>query len=56
VEDLKAYQTFAQAHVDGLKNLTSSFETLYGSMSASQKKVADQVFRNFGRKGPPSHS
>jgi periplasmic protein CpxP/Spy len=56
VEDLKAYETFAQAHVDGLKNLTSSFETLYGSMSDSQKKVADQVFQNFGRKGPPSHS
>jgi periplasmic protein CpxP/Spy len=56
VEDLKAYETFAQAHVDGLKNLTSSFETLYDSMSDSQKKVADQVFQSFGHKGSPARS
>ena len=29
VDDLKTYQEFAQAHVDGLKNLTSSFSSLY---------------------------
>jgi periplasmic protein CpxP/Spy len=44
VEDLKLYQTFAQAHVDGLKNLISSFTTLYSSMPDAQKKVADSVF------------
>lgn len=27
--DLKAYEKFAQAHVDGVKNLTASFEKLY---------------------------
>jgi len=48
VEDLKTYQEFAQAHVDGLKNLTSSFETLYSSMPDQQKKVADEVFRSYG--------
>jgi periplasmic protein CpxP/Spy len=52
LDDLKAYQSLAQAHVDGLKNLTSSFETLYDSMSDSQKKVADGVFQSFGRKAP----
>lgn len=56
VQDLKAYGDFAQAHVDGLKNLTSSFETLYDSMSDSQKKVADQVFQSYGHKGSPSRS
>jgi periplasmic protein CpxP/Spy len=45
VDDLKMYQKFAQAHVDGLKNLTSSFSTLYSSMSDAQKKTADQVFQ-----------
>jgi hypothetical protein len=30
--------------VDGLKNLISSFETLYNSMPDAQKKIADQVF------------
>jgi periplasmic protein CpxP/Spy len=44
VEDLKVYQQFAQAHVDGLKNLISSFQTLYGAMTDAQKKVADSVF------------
>jgi hypothetical protein len=56
VEDLNAYQKFAQAHVDGLKNLSSSFETLYNSMPAAQKKVADQVFQNFNRKRASAHS
>jgi hypothetical protein len=44
LEDLKTYQRFAQAHVDGLKNLISSFSTLYSAMPEAQKKVADQVF------------
>jgi protein CpxP len=55
VDDLKMYQKFAQAHVDGLKNLISSFETLYNSMPDAQKKIADQVFkRTSGRSGAPS--
>ncbi len=29
VEDLQVYEKFAQAHVEGLKSLTASFETLY---------------------------
>jgi periplasmic protein CpxP/Spy len=49
VEDLKTYQEFAEAHVEGLKNLTSAFETLYDAMPDAQKKNADLVFRNFGR-------
>ena len=44
VDDLKTYQKFAQAHVDGLKNLISSFETLYAAMPDAQKKIADMVF------------
>jgi hypothetical protein len=56
VGDLQTYQKFAQAHVDGLKNLSSSFETLYNSMPAQQKKVADQVFQDSGREAAPRHS
>jgi len=44
VDDLKTYQSFAQAHVDGLKNLIGSFSTLYAAMPDAQKKVADDVF------------
>jgi protein CpxP len=45
-DDLKTYQEFAQSHVDGLKNLRASFDSLYDSMPADQQKVADEVFRN----------
>lgn len=55
LDDLKTYQKFAQAHVDGLKNLTASFETLYNSMPDPQKKVADQVFQGSRHGGAPSH-
>lgn len=52
IDDLKTYSEFAQAHVDGLKNLTSSFATLYAAMPDPQKKIADQVFREHG----PAHA
>ena len=44
VEDLKMYQKFAQAHVNGLKNLISSFDKLYAAIPDAQKKIANQVF------------
>ena len=56
VDDLKSYQQFAQAHVDGLKNLTAAFSTLYSAMPDDQKKVADQVFQTSGRGTPASKS
>ena len=49
IEDLQTYTDFAQAHADGLKKLTASFQTLYDSMPAEQKKVADQVFEQSQR-------
>jgi len=55
VQDLQSYQQFAQAHVDGLKNLTSAFSTLYDAMPDAQKKVADQVFQSAGRETTPAH-
>jgi periplasmic protein CpxP/Spy len=54
LDDLMTYQKFAQAHVDGLKNLTAAFKSLYDSMPDVQKKNADQVFRNFSREKAPS--
>jgi protein CpxP len=50
VDDLKSYQKFAQAHVDGLKNLIASFGTLYAAMPDAQKKIADTVFDTSERK------
>jgi uncharacterized protein with beta-barrel porin domain len=54
VDDMNTYAKFAQAHVDGLKNLSASFQTLYDAMPDAQKKVADQVFQDTGREA--SHS
>ncbi|CAN5598203.1 hypothetical protein BH10PSE6_BH10PSE6_17840 [soil metagenome] len=48
VDDLKTYQEFSQVRLDGMKNLISSFKTLYDSMPADQKKTADQVFDSYG--------
>lgn len=48
VDDLETYQDFTKARLDGLKNLTSAFKSLYDSMAADQKKNADQVFQAFG--------
>jgi hypothetical protein len=56
VDDLKTYQKFAQAHVDGLKNLISAFGSLYDAMPDAQKKVADEVFKTSGRGASPAHS
>jgi protein CpxP len=51
VEDLQMYQKFSEAHVEGLKNLISSFSTLYTAMPDAQKKIADQVFRSAHQAG-----
>jgi hypothetical protein len=48
LDDMLNYQAFAQAHVDGLKKLNSTFKTLYEAMPADQKAVADETFRSFG--------
>jgi protein CpxP len=56
VDDLRAYQKIAHAHTEGLKDLTASFEILYKAMPDAQKKVADQVFRDSGRRVGGSHS
>jgi hypothetical protein len=53
VDDLKSYEQFAQAHVEGLKNLIASFQTLYGTMPDSQKAIADKVFEHAGHAPKP---
>ena len=50
VEDLQAYAQIAQSHADAVKKLSAAFETLYGSLSDSQKKAADEVFRQHKRR------
>lgn len=54
IDDLTTYQEFAQAHVDGLKNLTMAFKSLYDAMPDADKKNADAVFQSYGQQ--PSHA
>jgi hypothetical protein len=56
VDDLNNYQEFTQAHLAGLKDLTSSFKALYDSMPDAQKKNADHVFQSFGHGAAPAKS
>jgi hypothetical protein len=46
IDDLNSYAQIAQAHADGIKNLTPLFTTLYAGMSDAQKKEADTLFRH----------
>jgi len=55
VEDLKTYQKFNQAHVDDLKDLIASFETLYTAMPEDQRSIADHLFAKYGRDKAPIH-
>ena len=52
IDDLKTYQEFSQVRLDGMKNLISSFKTLYDSMPADQKANADHVFDSYGPSSP----
>lgn len=49
-DDLRAYQTIADAHAAGIKALIPAFDALYATMSNEQKKNADAVFNR-----PPRH-
>jgi len=56
LDELRTYEKFNRAHLDGLKDLMVSFETLYTAMPDSQKAVADHVFARFGRENPRSNA
>src|SRR5450830_2192628 len=49
VDDLKSYGEITEAHADGIKKLTPVFSDLYASMSDTQKKEADTLFRHGGQ-------
>ena len=46
IDDLKSYGEITAAHADGIKKLTPLFAVLYDSMSDTQKKEADALFRH----------
>ena len=46
---VRSYAEVVQAHEDVIKKFIPAFEDLYNSMSDSQKKVADSMFRTRAR-------
>ena len=49
VDDLKSYGEITDAHADGIKKFTPVFAALYDTMSETQKKHADAMFRHGGK-------
>jgi len=46
VDVIKSYESVIAAHEDGMKKFVPPFEALYNTMSDSQKKTADSLFRS----------
>jgi hypothetical protein len=46
VEQLKAYEAITDAQAAGIHKFLPAFQALYDTMSDSQKKTADALFRN----------
>ena len=46
LDDLKSYSEVTDAHADGIRKLAAAFGPLYTSMSDTQKKEADELFRH----------
>jgi periplasmic protein CpxP/Spy len=45
VQNMQSYEQLAEAHAQHVQKLVPAFQNLYDSMTAQQKQVADQVFR-----------
>jgi periplasmic protein CpxP/Spy len=52
---MKSYADLTQLHADNMKKLSSTFDDLYGVLSADQKQIADAMYRNTGPKNAGSH-
>jgi len=46
VDVVKSYDEVIEAHEAGMKKFIPAFESLYDSLSAEQKKIADDLFRS----------
>jgi hypothetical protein len=55
VENMRSYTAMAEAHAQDMQQLQTAFETLYNSFSDSQKKLADDAFRDWQGRHAPAH-
>jgi len=50
-ENMQSYADVSMAHAQDVEKLVPAFQALYGTMSDSQKRMADQVFRDDANHG-----
>jgi protein CpxP len=53
-ENMQSYAKISEQHAQDMQKLVVAFQTLYNSMSDSQKRTADQVFRDDASSGHSS--
>lgn len=54
-DSMKSYAKLAQVHADDMQKLSDSFSGLYAVLSDTQKKTADELFRDQHGKKPAKH-
>lgn len=47
LENMQNFAHIEQVRAQGVQNLSTSFQTLYGTMSDDQKQTADALFRHY---------
>jgi protein CpxP len=53
-ENMQSYATVATTHAQDVQKLVPAFQALYATMSDSQKRLADQAFRDGANHGAPA--
>ena len=51
IDQMQAYASIAQQHVEDIQRLVPAFSRLYDQLSPAQKKLADDSFRDFSNQG-----
>ena len=55
VENMKSYAGIAEQHAKNMASLVPAFENLYNSLSAEQKRTADQLWRSYAERARHRH-
>jgi protein CpxP len=53
-ENMQSYAQVAMSHAEAVQRLVPAFQAVYDTMSDSQKKTADEIFRAENHHGGPS--
>ena len=55
VDNMQSYAQIEQQRAQDVQKLVPAFQTLYDSLSDQQKKLADDMFRNYTAKAQLRH-